>query len=64
MQLNGTNLIGNLKVRPNEKSCIIEKPFLCGKKTKNFSEYLGVIHEKIDFPLFASLVKSDEFLTL
>jgi len=29
--LNGARVPGNLKVRPNEKSKIIEKPFLFGK---------------------------------
>ena len=30
--LNGSRVRGNLKVRPSEKSKIIEKPFLLGKK--------------------------------
>lgn len=63
MQLNGTELIGNLKVRPNEKSSIIEKPFLCGK-SKVVNKILGILHDKVDFPLFAALVTSDDFLSL
>jgi hypothetical protein len=49
--LNGSRVAGNLKVRPNEKSKIIEKPFL-----------FGIVHEQVDFPLFAVVVKPEDFL--
>jgi len=49
--LNGSRVAGNLKVRPSEKSKIIEKPFL-----------FGIVHEQVDFPLFAVVVQPEEFL--
>jgi len=48
--LNGSRVPGNLKVRPSEKSKIIEKPFL-----------FGILHEQVDFPLFAVVVKPEDF---
>jgi len=53
IQLNGTALKGNLKVRPDSKSKIIQKPFL-----------YGILHDKVDFPLFAVLVKPEDFLNV
>jgi hypothetical protein len=49
--LNGSKVAGNLKVRPSNKSKIIEKPFL-----------FGIVHEQVDFPLFAVVVKPEDFL--
>jgi len=49
--LNGYRVAGNLKVRPSEKSKIIEKPFL-----------FGILHEQVDFPLFAVVVQPQDFL--
>jgi len=49
--LNGSRVPGNLKVRPSEKSKIIEKPFL-----------FGILHEQVDFPLFATVVQPQDFL--
>lgn len=49
--LNGSRVPGNLKVRPSEKSKIIEKPFL-----------LGVLHEQVDFPLFSVVVQPQDFM--
>jgi len=49
--LNGYRVAGNLKVRQSEKSQIIEKPFL-----------FGILHEQVDFPLFACVVQPQDFL--
>jgi len=49
--LNGYRVAGNLKVRPSEKSKIIEKPFL-----------FGILHEQVDFPLFSVVVQPSDFL--
>jgi len=49
--LNGARVLGNLKVRPSEKSKIIEKPFL-----------IGILHEQVDFPLFSVVVQPQDFM--
>jgi len=51
MGLNGSRVPGNLKVRPSEKSMIIEKPFL-----------IGILHEQVDFPLFSVVVQPKDFM--
>jgi len=49
--VNGSRVVGNLKVRPSEKSKIIEKPFL-----------FGIVHEQVDFPLFSVVVRPEDFI--
>jgi len=49
--LNGNRVNGNLKVRPSDKSKIIEKAFL-----------FGVVHEHVDFPLVSAVIRPEDFL--